>query len=188
MTDALSKPFARRLQACALALITLGACGDDDGKSDVVECNAATLESDNDPSPWMGPAADASGKLQLDPSKKYVVSTTYGMPVPGPDGAPVTAMYQQIFGRIQQQLMSQQGLLALNLAGSDKCASGRTLAVWESEDAMYDFVTSDAHTAAMTNVHTLLKPGYAVTHYQADALAQISWEAAVPHLAEVGKP
>jgi len=147
---------------------TLMACGDDDKHAPMPSCVAASLEQDLDATPFQGSGADPkTGALQLAPGKVYVISSTYGVPLPGPNGAPVTEKYGQLFGDIETQLGKETGLVAFRLASSDDCGSGRTLAVWDSEEAMYGFVTSDAHSAAMTAVHDVLKPGYAVTHWQA---------------------
>ena len=162
----------------------LSACGDDDGKkadgNEAALCNSGTLESDLDSTAFMGPAVDpATGEFKMEPGVTYVVSSTYGTPVPGPDGAPVTQRYLELFSAIEEQLQKEPGLLAMKLANSDKCGSGRTLAVWKSEEEMYDFVTSAAHLAAMDEVSDVLKPGYGVTHWNADSLQQTTWEEAV---------
>jgi heme-degrading monooxygenase HmoA len=65
--------------------------------------------------------------------------------------------------------------LALQLASSAGCASGRTLAVWSSEDAMYEFVTSPAHAAAMAAADEVLLPGFRVTHWEESSAERISF-------------
>ena len=172
----------------ALAL-ALPACSDDEkpkrpdaGGED--ECSAAQIEADLEDAPFMGPLADENGKLKLESGKSYIVSSTYGVPVPGEDGAPVTPQYLELFGAVQAQLEVQQGLLAIKLATSDRCGSGRTLAVWASEDDMYSFVTSEAHFNAMKAVKVVLKPGFNTTHWTADGEKQISWEEAGKQLAK----
>ena len=107
-----------------------------------------------------------------------MVSSTYGAPKPGPDGAP-TQRYLELFSAIEEQLQKEPGLVAMKLASSDSCGSGRTLAVWKSEEEMYDFVTSAAHLAAMQDADEVLKPGYGVTHWSATSLEQTSWQEAV---------
>jgi heme-degrading monooxygenase HmoA len=114
-----------------------------------------------------------------------VVSSTYGQPVPGPNGAFETQHSVDTFAAIQAQLEQQPGLVAFTLASSDPCGSGRTLAVWQSEDQMYDFVTSPAHLAAMNDVKQLLLPTYAVTHWSARSAEQITWAEAARQLSRV---
>lgn len=178
--------FASSLLALGLAL---PACGDDEkpnkpdaGGDDA--CSATQIEADLEDAPFMGPLADENGKLKLESGKSYTVSSTYGVPVPGEDGAPVTPEYLALFGAIQAQLEVQPGLLALKLATSDDCGSGRTLAVWASEDDMYSFVTSEAHFNAMKAVKVVLKPGFNTTHWTADGEKQISWDEAAKQLAK----
>lgn len=175
----------------ALAGLHLAGCDDDDktatdtGKS--ATCAHDILERDlNDDGP-MGPAVDpATGELKLEAGKEYVVSSTYGIPKPGADGAPITARYLQLFTAIQEQLQHEPGLLALRLSQSDTCGSGRTLAIWKSEEDMYHFVTSDAHVAAMSAAQEVLMPGYAVIHWNATSSDQMTFEEAVRQLAKEG--
>jgi len=168
------------LLLCAAAV----ACEDETVKSSSTRCAGGVLEADLESSGWMGAGVDAqSGALRLSAGRKYMVSSTYGVPVPGPGGAPVTEEYGQLFAAIEQQLATQPGLVALQLGSSSACGSGRTLAVWESEEAMYDFVISDAHSAAMAAVGEVLKPGYGVTHWEATGEAQISFAVGAQKLA-----
>lgn len=169
----------------AMFWITFPACGDDDSGKESVECSRGVVESDYEPDVFMGPGVSPDGKLVLDPNKEYTVSATYGQPVPGPDGAPVTQMYVDIFGDISTTLMNSPGLVAFTLASSDSCGSGRTLGIWESEGAMYEFVMSPAHLKAMSNANKLLKPGYAVTHFSAQTANQMTFQEGAKHLAEV---
>jgi len=178
----------RYLSLCTSAwLLSLAAftpsCGDSDSQSSPsTACASALLEADLEPSPFMGPGVDASGSLMLEPGRDYVVSTTYGVPKLGADGK-IPDTYITAFGAIQEQLRKEKGLVAYRFASSDACGSGRTLAVWSSEAQMYEFVTSPAHLNAMTNANALLEPGYGVTHYTATSANEITFMAAVPHLA-----
>lgn len=173
------------VSSCVSAL----ACGgssdkDTEQQNSALRCSATQLESDLEAEPFAGPLADANGELKLEAGKQYIVSSTYGVPVPGENGVPVTQQYLTLFGAVQEQLGKQPGLLAMRLASSDGCGSGRTMAVWSSEEEMYAFVTSDAHFAAMKAVKDILKPGYGVTHWTASSKDDISWNKAVKQLAE----
>jgi heme-degrading monooxygenase HmoA len=160
------------------------ACDDEGARAPTKQaCASGTLEADLDGTPWQGSAVDESGELMLSSGRSYMLSSTYGIPVPGPDGAPITEKYGQLLAAIQEQLMKQPGLLAFRLGSSDACRSGRTLAVWESEEAMYEFVASPAHAAAMAAVHEVLRPGYGVTHGQTTQLDQISFAQGARQLA-----
>lgn len=180
----MTKTDNRKMSVAGLTVLALfAACSDDDTKKP--RCASAVLEADLEGTPFMGPAADPeTGELRLSSGPQYMVSSTYGVPVPGEGGAPVTAEYDTIFAGVAEQLAKEPGLLAYKLASSDACASGRTLAVWESEEAMYAFVTSPAHVRAMQRVEAILQPGYGVTHWQADDSNQMTFEEGVKRLKE----
>ena len=173
-------------------VLALAACGSDGPRADDPQARASALstcrhdllEPDLEVEPLAGPGVDpATGSLRPAPNGgAYVVSATYGVPRPGADGAPVSPRYAQLFAAIETQLSRETGLLALQLGTSASCGSGRTLAVWKSEEQMYAFVTSPAHLAAMAAARDILMPGYAVTHWEAHATEQISMEEAVRRL------
>lgn len=152
----------------------------------VASCNARVLEGDLEAAPPVGPAVDAaSSTLQLESGVIYVVSATYGVPKPGTDGAP-TAAYRALFGAIEAQLQRESGLLALQLGTSSACRSGRTLAVWRSEEDMLRFVTSPAHLAAMRAAADVLEPGYEATHWTMVGGEPVDWQRAVEQHARDG--
>ncbi|MET0343867.1 MAG: antibiotic biosynthesis monooxygenase [Polyangiales bacterium] len=180
------------LMACGMVVV---AC--DDGREpasprgasaqEITRCDAQTLESDLDAAPFVGPAADeATSTLRLEPGATYIVSSTYGVPKPGASGGP-TERYLGLFGAIEAQLQQEPGLLALQLASSDACRSGRTLAVWRSEEEMLHFVTSPAHLDAMRAASEVLEPGYEVTHWTIEGGDAVDFRAAVARLGrEIG--
>ena len=175
-----------------LVLAGATACADDDpharrpdGNGSALRCQHDVLESDISSSPWMGPAVDpATNQLTLEGAGPYIVSSTYGVPQLDANGD-IPPRYGQMFGAIQTQLATDPGLLAVQLSSSDECRSGRTLAVWRSEERMYEFVTSPAHLAAMSSVKELLRPGYAVTHWEAASRDQIDLREAVRQLSAI---
>lgn len=175
-----SRPlYVLGIAACA----SVGACAQDRDTNAAAQpqrlCTATTLEPDLEAAPLAGPGVNPdTGKLELPNGMHYVVSSTYGVPRPGPDGAGISPRYLTLFDAVSKQLEKERGLLAIALASSDSCGSGRTLAVWRSEETMYDFVTSDAHLAAMTAAPEILQPGYAVTHWDATSLDQITFDEA----------
>jgi heme-degrading monooxygenase HmoA len=178
----------------AIALVLAAACRTDTpvaaepaARRAELRCSADMLEPDLDAQPMLGPGVDAnSGTVPFDDGTTYVVSSTYGVPKPSADGAPVTERYLQLFSAIQEQLARESGFVGLQLASSAACASGRTLAIWRSEEEMYNFVTSAAHAAAMQAAREVLQPGYAVSHWIAHDSAQLSWHEAVLQLAARG--
>lgn len=148
-----------------------------------LKCHAAELEPDLESEFIAGSAVDlGAGELKIEHGAEYIVSSTYGIPKRGADGEYLSPRYQMLMGMIVQKLQTQPGLLALQVSSSDKCGSGRTLAVWESEELMYDFVTTGPHLEAMSSAEELLQPGYAVTHWTASSRDQMSLTAAPAHL------
>lgn len=152
----------------ALGAILSGCSSDSDGKTTdapLAECTGGVLEADLEADTLSGPGVDPeTGKLRPPPEgSSYAVSATYGVPRRG-EG--VMERYVQIFGAVQADLASQPGLLAIQLGQSPSCGSGRTLAVWASTDAMYEFVMGPAHLAAIDAADELLEPNYVVTHWE----------------------
>jgi heme-degrading monooxygenase HmoA len=127
----------------------------------------------------------ATGSVRVVEGQHYVVSSTYGVPKPTSDGKLVSDRYLALFGAVAEQLEREPGLIALQLGQSNACGSGRTLAIWRSEEEMYDFVTSRAHLDAMTAADEILQPGYAVTHWDATSATQFSMQEAVRQLAKI---
>jgi len=179
-----SRPLALLVYVAASS-----ACAaDKDGQTQVAVqalCRASTLEPDLDALALTGPGVNPdTGELDLPSGTSYVVSSTYGVPKPGEDGAGVSARYLTLFDGVSKQLAKQPGLVAMQLSSSETCGSGRTLAIWASEEMMYDFVTSQAHLAAMSAAPEILQPGYAVTHWTATSADQATFVEAVRHLGE----
>jgi len=195
VTETIRRNLRSRGWRASLAIAGLHLMACDDGKEKAgpradggAACAHDVLERDLSDDGPQGPAVDpATGELKLEGGKEYVVSSTYGIPKPGTDGAPITERYLQLFGAVQEQLQNEPGLLALRLSQSDSCGSGRTLAIWRSEEDMYHFVTSDAHVAAMTAVREVLMPGYAVTHWNASSPDHMTFDEAARKLAEAGE-
>ncbi|XXY51656.1 antibiotic biosynthesis monooxygenase [Sorangium sp. So ce269] len=186
-TRTLNETIELSSRAIAAAIVAalgviLSGCGSDSGgtapQTSAPECTGGALEADLQAAPLSGPGVDPeTGKLRPPPEgSSYTISATYGVPLPG-DAA--REKYMQSFGAIQAQLASQPGLVAIQLAQSQSCGSGRTLAVWASTDEMYAFVMSPAHLAAMDAVNELIEPNYAVIHWEAASLDEITQEEGV---------
>ena len=181
----------RSYASIVCASVVLSACaGESSGRDEaptresrLSACRHDLQEPDLEAAPLAGPGVDpTTGRLRPPPHGAYVVSATYGVPRPSSDGAPVSSRYVQLFAAIEAQLARETGLMALQLGTSAACGSGRTLAVWESEEQMYAFVTSPAHREAMAAAREVLLPGYAVTHWETRSAAEISMEEAVRQL------
>lgn len=175
------------LAASCLFALSLTACsGDPDPKTTLPDLNPLVCEKnviEDDFSafgPLAGPGVDsATGQLAAPPASGYVASTTYLRLRAEPEA-------QQKFGElmapISMQLMTQPGLVAMQLAGSDGCGTARTLTVWESEEAMMGFVLSDAHGAAIQAVGDVSRGGSVTMHWTAMDATEASWESAAKRL------
>jgi heme-degrading monooxygenase HmoA len=121
------------------------------------------------------------GKLR---AGNYVISATYLQLRQEP-------MAQQRFGELMgpilAELQTRPGLLAISLGTSSRCGVARTLSVWQEDIAMFGFVASPAHTAAVRAVKEVSRGGSLVTHWTGDA-AQATWSAAAEHAAQDDGP
>jgi heme-degrading monooxygenase HmoA len=192
--------LALSLRGCALAAsVALVACGQapPDTSADMPpdtmpapqtsECSREVLEPDLVPSPFSGAGIDAmTGTLAAPRSGRYTVSTTYLTLKPG---AEVGQRFGALMGPIMTQLKMQRGLAAFSLASSQKCGTARTLAVWEDETSMYEFVASPAHMSAISAVGEISRGQSLVHHYtETDAARAIAWSAAAAQLKPITGP
>ena len=142
-------------------------------------CQATQLERDfalfdeaNGPSRWTDLPADAviaATYLRLDPENLDV--------------------FEQASGPVIGDLSSgRAGLLHFATAQSIECGTARTLTVWESESAMMDFVTGDAHLAAM-EVTSLVSRGGSITDvWSASELSTVDFAGVAEAFAEHDGP
>jgi hypothetical protein len=141
-------------------------------------CERGALETDFRAAPLAGAGVDSSGLR----AGEYIVSSTYLQLKPDAQ--------QTLEGLLQpvlEDLQTRDGLLALSLGQSEACGALRTLAVWRDDAAMIAFVTSPAHTSAMSRVTDVSRGGSVVTHWLGDATSA-TWEAAAQELGSVEGP
>jgi quinol monooxygenase YgiN len=191
--------FARSLASLAASLLLAAAaagtaaCGDDEGdetggpSAPNDPCSSGALEADlgnedgslaSSKVVWHGPGVDeASGALK---PGSYVLSSTYLRMKTEPQ---TQGRVQQVSDPIITDFQSRPGLVAFAFASSDSCTVARTFTVWESEEAMYAFVSSDAHRAAAGTLSEVSRGRSAVTHWSGTE-ADATWPKA---LAELGK-
>ena len=167
---------------CCLALLALPACDNDDEappatvqEAPLADCTRDSLEADLRSFPLTGSAVRADGTLE---PGRYVVSSTYLRLRPEPAAQ---ARFGELMGPISQSLQAQQGLVALQLATSERCGTARTLSVWRDEAAMYAFVVGDAHQAAIVSVEEVSRGGSIVTHWEDDERG-VTWSTAAQRL------
>jgi len=135
-------------------------------------CERGTLEPDFAAAPLAGSAVDAEGLR----AGQYIVSSTYLQLKPD-----ARETFSGLVQPVLEDLETRDGLLALSLGQSEACDVLRTLSVWRDDAAMVAFVTSAAHTAAMSRVADLSRGGSAVTHWLADEDGA-TWEVAARQL------
>jgi heme-degrading monooxygenase HmoA len=112
--------------------------------------------------PFAGPGWD--GELTIEHEGPLMLATTY---LPRASGKEARQAFQEVMEGIQEELDSEPaGLVGSSLGGKVLGREYRTLTVWTSEEAMYEFVMSEAHMRAMEQVgviadpEKLLKTGY----------------------------
>ncbi len=115
-------------------------------------------------SPFEGPAYTMDDGLVGDfaDDHTFVAATTY---LPLLDTPEAQAAFDDKMVAIQELLDAKpEGLVGVSfsqaMVGKHRY---RTLTVWESYDAMYAFVMSDAHAAAMASMSDIAEPGEART-------------------------
>ncbi len=85
----------------------------------------------------------------------------------------------QLTGPMFATLPEFPGNVAWTVGGDDSCLVSRTMGIWESEEALYAFVGSPEHAAAMAETTALSYTGrtthWTVTKEEAEAL---SWDVA----------
>ncbi len=171
--------------SAALAITTLGltACGEDNLQTPApvenvqeqeqdLRCSAQNVEEDAVIDPRLGEAGDPANWPALPPNA--VVATTYlrlenteaGM-------GSFEALMQPILGVLTAPA---PGLMGLSFMSSQSCGTTRTLSVWESEEAMMNFVLGEAHLAAMGRVTEVSRGGSATLSRNASEYSEVNWE------------
>jgi heme-degrading monooxygenase HmoA len=171
----------------SLAGLALAACGGDGDATEKPGCERGLLEADIEfAGPMAGPAVDpGTGELAAPPAAGYHVSTTYLRL--RPDDA-AQQRFNELVGPVTEQLATQAGLLGVQVSNADACGTARTMTLWQDEEAMFGFVFSDAHDAAVGGIDEISRGGSAFASWTATTLDDTTWDAAAAHLAEVDGP
>lgn len=167
---------------CSVLLLPLAtACGsseDEAGEGEPADgCTRSDLERDIVYVPITLPGSP--GPLADPPAEGYVVSTTY---LRLKHEEPAKSRFRALNGPIQEDLLTRSGLVALEFAIEAECNTARTKSVWTSTEAMYDFVASEAHGAAVRSIGELSRGGSVVTHWTAKTLGETTWDEATVRL------
>ena len=135
--------------------------------------------------PFDGPGMKDGKLADSIKGDEFVASTTF-FQVKDDDAS--TKAFNDHMTKIQEALKTQPGLIGYSLAftpGSND--DYRTLAVWESEDAMLEWVTSDVHAAAMQDMADKAKGGSVASFKVKRAEVPPSWDDAKKHLEDDGE-
>lgn len=165
--------------ALAALSLTLAACGDDAETTPYVDPGPADAPSRADcpeddfmGAPLAGPSF-TDGVYSGPTDTPLVASSTVLYLVDDPEAG---ARFQALMGDMMGALQSSEGLLGLAMGGSDTCGAYRTLALWRDEAAMWRFVGTDAHIAAMTAAVEIADRGTGTTHWTFDpATDTLDW-------------
>jgi len=166
-----------------LGSVSCGDMRDGPPPPDDTLCVRGTLEPDIEyAGDLAGPDVDAdSGKLA---PGSYIISSTYLKLATDPEGQQA---FRDAVARIVEELSTQDGLSAFQLATSEQCLTARTLSVWRDEAAMYRFAAGAAHEDAKASLYITSRGGGVVTHW-ADDHTGATFEAAARRIADESGP
>lgn len=140
-------------------------------------CTPEALEADARASTWSGPGT-RDGAL-LPGEGDYAIAATYLQLRGTPEAA---KKFQATMAKINEQLATSEGLVAFRVTTSEACGTARTLSAYKDETAMLRFVTSPAHSEAMT-LATSLSRGKSKTTHWAGKLSELTFEIGAKRLA-----
>lgn len=147
-----------------------------------LEALAACDESDFGGTPFMGPSFDPeTGELAVALPSSYVVATTAGWARP-------EAEHQEALGSASEEVsgvvFESPGLLGARFGGSEACGSARTLTLWESQEALMNFVWGEVHGGAMSLTDTTTL-GWETTRWVESSAEPPTWDQARAALDDV---
>jgi quinol monooxygenase YgiN len=113
--------------------------------------------------PFVGPGIDGND-VTTDHPGPFVFAVTYARTAPGNSGR-----FGDLVERIQDQLERSDGVVAWSLRADLPGRDNWTFSVWESEEAMWDFVTSETHVVAVDEAGELLEDSAFTAWLEPDA-------------------
>ncbi len=160
----------------------------------VLSCGVASTASDAGPPPNVDESLCAREKLESDgldsdmlrslDGGAYVISSTYLRLKRDPQ---TLKLFGELNGPLGEALGSNPGLIQAVTRVSESCNSARTLTVWKDEAAMYSFVASKAHAAAVAAVLDISRGGSLVTHWNDDGTG-FNWQTATVKIGKAPGP
>lgn len=173
-SDSEPEPFG---SAAGSGTVPAAGSGGSSADAEVIaaDCSRGVVEPDFQAAPLAGPAVRDG---QLTPGD-YVISSTYLQLRQEPAAQ---ARFGELMQGIMADIAARPGLLAVSLGSAPSCGVARTLSIWRDDVAMLEFVSSPAHTAAMSSVTQVSRGGSIVTHWSGDATSA-TWQSAAEYLA-----
>ncbi len=138
--------------------------------------------------PFEGPGFTLSDGITTDAEGPFTASTTSLILVPGDEAK---AAFDKHMAVLSEKIKTQPGLIGVSLALPIGTEGYRTLTVWESEEAMLEWVVSDEHTAAIDDMADKSAEGSAATSWSMERaeleLGPPSWEDARKRVDATGR-
>lgn len=151
---------------------------DDEKPTDeYADCAKGEIESDIATSlPLAGPGVDPDTG-ELSPGN-YLVATTYLALQPDKMETAI-----ELSGPTIEHVFTLPGFVGVTIAGSAACNSLRTITIWESEEAMFAFVASPAHTRAMAQTSVVSRGTSNTITWDGDEKS-VTWQEAARQLGQ----
>ncbi len=162
-----------RVTPILIAVALLGCQGDSEPPSDeapqtMPQCD----EVDFAPTAFSGPGFNDDG-LIAPVQDSYMIGTTAVVINPEQE-----TRFFKLSGAVFATIADFDGFIGFSVGTSTVCGTARTLTAWRDEEAMFKFVVSDVHSAAMAETQLVTTVG-ATTHYTAGAAEfPPSWQVA----------
>lgn len=138
-------------------------------------CIAYELEEDSIITAGVGAAEGPPSWGELPPTA--LVASTYLRIQDNEDAA---TTFAELNPAITETLLANPGMMGVSIRISPRCNTARTLTVWASEEAMMEFVMSDAHVAAMAATPKISRGGSITSTWQMSGIEEMGWDAVIP--------
>jgi heme-degrading monooxygenase HmoA len=115
--------------------------------------------------PFDGPGWDAKGKKPRDATPRRVVVAGTHLMLPNKLAA--HRSFWNSMTSIRKALKDQPGFIGYATRTATDLSEDWTMSVWENEEAMYDYVTGQAHADAINALEPYATGGW-VTHFEVD--------------------
>jgi len=162
-----------------LGTVWMSACGGSiDTEARDASCIAETLEDDS------VVTTDVSYSSEL-PEGAVVASTYLRLQ----DERSARRRFRQLNRPMNARLAGPAtGLLRMSIRSSRACNVARTMTVWESEEAMMDFVVGPEHIEAIRSVNEVSRGGSITDVWAVDSMPDLEWGTVVAGFASHDGP